>query len=654
MTLDTALRYARAGYPVLLVWGLHNGKCACGNTQCTTPGKHPMQNAWTKTATADEERVRKMFERVPDAHIGIMPPSGHCIVDVDPRNGGDKTLKALLNGSKLPKTVIQESGGGGLHLFFKGEIEGSLGKGIDIKRAGRGFVVAYPAGHISGGKYTWRNAPWDATPAPVPAPMRKTATYVEPETPIDAPIDKVRAALAFINADDYQRWVNIGQALRHAYGDDGEELWVEWSKTSSKFKEADVDKWKSFDLNRDRPLITVRSIVSIARKNGYRPLTTEFTGSLWQQGDITGFMDNAPPAIEWAFENCIPCGKVTLLAGAGGSSKSFLTLTLALQMCAQLEFGPFKPVTPGKALLLVAEEDRTDVHRRVHAISTAKMYSDAQRDAILAGVGVVSVRGLDWRMLYHDETGDVQETDRVDYLISEIKMLGDVRFVVLDPLVAFNGANENDNAEMSRLMFTLDRIANETGAAVLIVHHVSKGGQVTSLNDASQAVVRGASALVDNARSAILLTRLPRADAPLFNISPDDAGRYVACRFIKNNYGAHMPDAMFTIEAGGSLRHAPEVQRVHSNLSSAQRDMDATATAARIAHALHTGNGEITQRDIAEQIGKSQTLVNRHITQMLEAKHATRTGMGKTTELRLTAAGRKHYQISDDSGSDLI
>lgn len=651
--IDTALRYAQAGYSVLLVWPLHNGRCTCAQGEhCETPGKHPMQNAWQKTATTDASRIRKMFERVPNAHIGIMPPPGHTILDVDPRNGGDKTLKELLNGAKLPKTPVQQSGGGGVHLVFKGEVDGSLGKGIDIKRHGRGFVVAYPAGHISGGKYEWRCAPWDATPAPLPAPLTKKATYVEPATPVDVPIDKVRAALGYINADDYQRWVNIGQALKHAYSDEGEEAWVEWSKTSAKFKDADVSKWRSFDLNRDRPLITVRSIISIARKNGYRPLATEFAGSLWQQGDITGFLDNAPPAIDWAFENCIPCGKVTLLAGAGGSSKSFLTLTLALQLAAQLDFGPFKPALPGKALLLVAEEDRSDVHRRVHTIATAKMYNDAQRAAILAGVGVVSVRGLDWRMMYHDEAGDIQETDRVDYLISEIKALGDIRFVVLDPLVAFNGANENDNAEMSRLMFTLDRVANETNAAVLVVHHVSKGGQVTSLNDASQAVVRGASALVDNARSALLLTRLPRADAPLFNIAPDDAGRYVACRFIKNNYGAHMPDVMFTIEAGGALRHAPEVQRMHSNISSAQRDMDTNATAQRIAQAIHDGDGSVTQRDIAETVGKSQPLVNRHVTHMLEAKHLTRHGMGKTTELRLTAAGRKHYHI--DEGSDLF
>lgn len=647
--LSAALKYANAGYPVLLVWPLEGKKCACPNgAMCETPGKHPMATAWQKTATTNAKRVEAMFKRVPLAHIGIMPPDGCCIIDIDPRNGGDKTMRTLLDGAKLPtNTPIQNSGGGGLHLFFKGNA-GKLGKGIDIKRAGRGFVVAYPAHHISGGAYTWRNAPWKAKPLPLPAALEGTEPEAHEHNPADAPhvaLSKIREALVHVNADEYQRWINIGQALRHTYGDDGEAVWLDWSRTSSKYKDGDEGKWESFDRNRDRPLITIRSIMSIARRSGYRPLATEFNGSLWVQGDISGYMENAPSLVPWAFDGCIPRGKVTLLAGAGGSSKSFLTLTLALQLAAQVELGPFVPTLDGgKALLLVAEEDKDDVHRRVHTIANARMYNAEQRSNILSNVGVVPVRGLDWRLLYHDDAGDVQETERVDYIIDEVKALGDVRFLVFDPLVAFNGANENDNAEMSRLMFTLDRIASETGAAVVVVHHVSKGGQVTSMNDASQAVVRGASALVDNARSAILLTRLPRGDAALYGIQADNAGKYVAIRFLKNNYGPHLPDAMFVVEAGGALRHAPEVVRTHTSVAVAQRELADEGVVAHIAQVV-SDDKAVSLRGMAELVGRSHVVVRKHVQSMLEDGLLMREGMGKTTEYYVTAKGIKQFQI---------
>lgn len=657
--LRAAKRYAQAGYPVLLVWPLRDGVCACSDgKRCKTPGKHPVHKKWQLNATVDVGLIEKWWAKFPDAHVGIEPPEGHCIIDIDPRNGGDKTIKERMQGHKLPSnTPIQVSGGGGLHLVLKGDVPGPIGKGVDIKRHRRGFVVAWPAGHISGGAYKWRNAPWDVKPVRVPEQL---LTHAGPQSEFDAvetesqpttvPLKKVRDALAFVNADDYQRWINIGQALRHNYGDDGESVWLEWSRTSSKFQDSDEDKWGTFDRNRDRPLITVRSIMSIARRSGYRPLTAEFSESLWARGDISGMLEEDAPTLDWVFEPCIPAGKVTLLAGAGGSSKSFLALTLALQLAVGDEFGAFKPASTGKALMLVGEEDKDDIHRRLRAILKARMYTVKQCKSIEERVGVVPVRGLDWRLVYHDESGDVQETDRVDYLIDEVCGLGDVRLVVLDPLVAFNGAAENDNMEMSRLMFTLDRIADRTGAAVVVLHHVSKGGQVASLNDSTQAVIRGASALVDNARSAILLARMPRSDAPLYGLTAEQAGRYVVMRVVKNNYGPHVPDQIFSVEAGGALRLAPEVTKQHHSPAQAERAMRESEAPQRILRAM-LGNPAATQRDLGAACGLSPTRINQVMQELLEEKQVRRIGVGAGARYEVTPKGRE--ECGEDLGDIL-
>lgn len=56
---------------------------------------------------------------------------------------------------------------------------------------------------------------------------------------------------------------------------------------------------------------------------------------------------------------------------------------------------------------------------------------------------------------------------------------GQFKLIVLDAAYRFHldGVSENDNAEMARFYNSLDRIAEHTGAAIVLVHHTSKGNQ---------------------------------------------------------------------------------------------------------------------------------------------------------------------------------
>jgi hypothetical protein len=58
-------------------------------------------------------------------------------------------------------------------------------------------------------------------------------------------------------ADDYDTWIEIGQALTQL-GDDGLALWDEWSSLSSKYNEGDCErKWRTFTRDDGRALGTV-------------------------------------------------------------------------------------------------------------------------------------------------------------------------------------------------------------------------------------------------------------------------------------------------------------------------------------------------------------------------------------------------------------
>lgn len=59
-------------------------------------------------------------------------------------------------------------------------------------------------------------------------------------------LDDLRAALGYLNANDYHEWISVGIELREL-NDDGYGLWDAWSQTSDKYDAAEMGKkWRSF------------------------------------------------------------------------------------------------------------------------------------------------------------------------------------------------------------------------------------------------------------------------------------------------------------------------------------------------------------------------------------------------------------------------
>lgn len=122
LPLDLALTYAERGWPVFPVYEIdHDQQCACGKADCESPGKHPRAAHGLKDATRGVEQIKTWWAEHPSANVGIRTgeASGLCVLDIDPRNGGDKLLTRLEEKyGKLPVSTIASTGGGGQHLFF--------------------------------------------------------------------------------------------------------------------------------------------------------------------------------------------------------------------------------------------------------------------------------------------------------------------------------------------------------------------------------------------------------------------------------------------------------------------------------------------------------------------------------------------------------
>jgi len=227
-----ALSYAARGWSVFPLHGVVNGGCTCGRRDCNSAGKHPLVRHGLKEATIEAATIGEWWSRWPLANIGIATGknSGVVVIDIDlPR--ALASLDKLVH--KLPSTLTGCTGGGGLHLIYRGvrtelrcttsQVPGigddpssvgprtcgptSLGKseepkspaaslrcssgrlpgidgplpGVDLRAEG-GYIVAPPSLHRSGTRYTWLDpqVPIAMAPSWLKQPERKRVTVAPP------------------------------------------------------------------------------------------------------------------------------------------------------------------------------------------------------------------------------------------------------------------------------------------------------------------------------------------------------------------------------------------------------------------------------------------------------------------------------------------
>ena len=118
--LTSALAYASLGYRVLPCHSVINGICTCGGRSGCKPGKHPIPTHGHLDATTDPDTIRRWWRDDPWANVAIASGGDLFVWDIDPRNGGDATMAALIaEHGPLPRTPTVATGGGGEQYYFR-------------------------------------------------------------------------------------------------------------------------------------------------------------------------------------------------------------------------------------------------------------------------------------------------------------------------------------------------------------------------------------------------------------------------------------------------------------------------------------------------------------------------------------------------------
>lgn len=252
-----------------------------------------------------------------------------------------------------------------------------------------------------------------------------------------------------------------------------------------------------------------------------------------------------PPAPrEYVWAPRVPAGRVTVLVGAGGTSKTGMAAALAVAVAlGEPLFGA--DTMKGRVVYLTAEDRAEDLHRHLYELTRGR--TPAELQTIADNIAVHDVVGIDLKLVRKLD-GAPAVTAQAQELAEICRSHGAV-LCVIDTASRVNGAGE-DNDGLARLIEACELLSREAGCAVLLNHHVGK--QQLRDNVTDQYAGRGGTALSDNARSVLQLSvakdarRIPVADAALLVAE----GRLLVLGHVKANYSAREPDVYLRRDRG--------------------------------------------------------------------------------------------------------
>lgn len=196
-----------------------------------------------------------------------------------------------------------------------------------------------------------------------------------------------------------------------------------------------------------------------------------------------------PERVDWIWRGRIPKGKLTIVEGDPGDGKSTITIDLAARVSIGTPWPDGEECEVGGVVLCNAEDGLADTIRpRLDAAG-----GDAERVLALAAVP----EGDSERLLSVPKD--------LEIIRRGIERVG-ATVVVIDPLSAFlsGGVNTHRDADVRRALAPMAKLAEDTGAAVVVVRHLNQtqGGNPLYRG-------QGSIGIVGAARSALLVARHP-------------------------------------------------------------------------------------------------------------------------------------------------
>lgn len=188
--------------------------------------------------------------------------------------------------------------------------------------------------------------------------------------------------------------------------------------------------------------------------------------------DLSALAGVTPKPKLFAVERLAPLGETTLFTGPGSAGKSLLGQQIATCGAAGIPCLGLH-VMSGPTMYLTCEDDEEQLHFRQAAICAALNVPMA---SLAGSLHLVSLRGaLDNELCTFDSNGALKPSDGFWRLVKMLKATG-TKLAILDNVAHLFTGNENDRGDVTRFANLLNKLAQETGAAIILLAHPNKAG----------------------------------------------------------------------------------------------------------------------------------------------------------------------------------
>lgn len=226
------------------------------------------------------------------------------------------------------------------------------------------------------------------------------------------------------------------------------------------------DQWKDTILELDLPEAVKNSMLQAGvetLRQQLSELPPEERESAWGWQGIDQLEQPLPP-IEYLVGGVIAEKSITLLFGPDGTLKSMLAMDMAI--C----------VTTGKEWLVGLDSQANGCPT---IASTVLWYDADNGEYLLRERFRAFMKGHNTRperlhyISFPDPLLDASDDLLIQYVIDDIRRF-QARLIVFDNLSTISGDKDENSPEIGQVMGRLKRIIEETGVAIILIHHATK------------------------------------------------------------------------------------------------------------------------------------------------------------------------------------
>lgn len=475
--MSEALKYAKRGLAVIPL-----------------QGKIPLTQHGSHDASADLEQVRSWWTQWPNANIGIATGKINQLYVIDADEDAQKGKYGLTSikqwerrNGQLPQTCTVRTGRGGRHYYYFDKEEhpnaNDIINDVDIRGEG-GYIVAPPSVHPdTGTAYEWEGPSiLERGMAPANDVVRHFLGKRKEKSPdevfqITDKIPDGRRTTSLISA--------LGKCL---------DMGLNQEETRAMIKMINAGRCEHplTDRELEREVFPAFTRGWVAKHSFLKDI--EDTRILPEPVDLADIWQNPPDLAPVLIDGVLRQGHKMIISAPSKAGKSFALMELGFAIAEGFNwFG--SRCRQGKVLYINMEIDDPSCYSRFRAIYDGM--GKGRNDNHIENITVWGLRGFS--MPLSKLAPMIIERAKHDYIA-----------IIIDPLYKVMDGDENSNSDVSQMVSQFDRIARETGAAVIYAHHFAKG-------------IGGDRAAIDRGAGAGTFARDPDAILTMTQLDTEDS-----------------------------------------------------------------------------------------------------------------------------------